>query len=285
MDRERIWKNVKEYSILTISTMIIVLGVYFFKFQNNFSFGGVTGIAIVVSAVLPISVGQLNFILNMVLLVVGYLILGKGFGIKTIYCTILMTVGLSAMEYIYPMSVPLTKEPLLELICAVFLPGLGSAILFNVGASSGGTDILAMILKKFTSYNIGTTLAAVDFFVAVSSFFIFGPTIGLFSMVGLIGKSLVVDTVIESMNMCKYFTVICTEPQPICDFIIHDLKRSATVCRAEGAYTHREKALVITALRRGQAVQLRNYIKAVEPSAFILISNTSEIVGKGFLTI
>lgn len=277
--------RMKEYCMLTFSTLLIVIGVYYFKFPNNFSFGGVTGLAIVVSAVLPISVAQVNFIINMLLLLVGFLFLGKSFGIKTVYVTILTSVGLSLMELIHPLTGPLTDQPLLEMMFAILLPGFGSAILFNMGASSGGTDIIAMILKKYTSYNIGTVLMAVDCVIAVSAFFVFGPVTGLFSLLGLLGKSLIIDSVIESMNLCKYFTVVCTNPQPISEFIIYDLKRSATIFRAEGAYSHREKTIIMTVLRRGQALQLRNYIKRVEPAAFVMISNTSEIIGRGFTSV
>lgn len=285
MKTEKLNALTKEYFMLTFSTLLIVIGVYFFKFPNNFSFGGVTGMAIVISAVLPISVAQLNFILNMFLLLVGFLFLGKTFGVKTVYVSVLTSVGLSLMEYVYPLAEPLTNQPLLEMMFAILLPGFGSAILFNMGASSGGTDIIAMILKKYTSYNIGTALMVVDCVIAISSFFVFGPVTGLFSVLGLLGKSLIIDSVIESMNLCKYFTVICTNPEPISNFIIHELKRSATIFKAEGAYSHREKMIIMTVLRRGQALQLRNYIKKVEPMAFVMISNTSEIIGRGFMSI
>lgn len=284
MNRDKVFPILKEYSIMTISTIIMILGVYFFKFPNNFSFGGATGLAIVISAITPITASQVNFIMNIILIGVGFVFLGKSFGIKTVYVSALMSIGLSAMDYIYPMLHPLTDQPLLELIFAVFLPGVGSAMLFNIGASGGGTDIVAMILKKYTSFNIGSALFLVDLLIALAAFPVFGATTGLFSMVGLLAKTLIIDSVIESINLCKYFTVVCENPEPICKFIIENLNRSATICRAEGAFTHNEKAIIITALRRSQSVQLRNYIKFVEPTAFILISNTSEIIGKGFLT-
>jgi len=284
MDTNKVAGIVKEYTLITVSTVVTIAGVYFFKFQNNFSFGGVTGVAVIVSALTPITTSQVNLIMNILLLVVGFLFLGRSFGIKTVYVSLLTSVGLSVMEIIFPMQYPLTNQPLLELIFAVFLPGVGAAMLFNMGASSGGTDIIAMILKKYTHYNIGTALFIVDLSIALAAFPVFGATTGLFSMLGLLAKSLVIDTVIESINLCKYFTVICENPEPICKYIIQDLNRSATICRAEGAFTHKEKAVIITAMRRSQSIQLRNFIKATEPTAFILISNTSEIIGKGFLT-
>ena len=166
----------------------------------------------------------------------------------------------------------------------MFLPAVGSAILFNIGASSGGTDIIAMVLKKYTSFNIGTVLLFVDLFSVVMSFFIFGPTTGLFSSLGLMAKSLMIDDVIESMNQCKCFNIVCDRPDPICKYIIDELHRSATVYEAQGAFSHHTKTVIMTTMKRAQALKLRKYIRSVEPTAFILISNSSEIIGKGFLT-
>ncbi len=142
---------IREYGVLTFSTVLVVIGVYFFKFPNNFSFGGVTGYAVVLGKVMPFTPSDITFVFNIALLVVGFLFLGRSFGIKTVYVSILMSVGLAVLEKVCPLNAPLTDEPLLELLFAIFLPGLGSAILFNVGASSGGTDIIAMILKKYTA--------------------------------------------------------------------------------------------------------------------------------------
>lgn len=280
--QEAIQKAVKEYALITLSTLLMAVGIYFFKFPNNFTFGGVTGLAVVVSQVTPISPSTVNFIVNLVLLLLGFLFLGKGFGVRTVYSSMLLSVALSGMEYLWPLDKPLTDDPLLELVFAIVLPGLGSAILFNIGASSGGTDIVAMILRKFTSVNIGNALLLSDLLITLSAFFIFDIKTFLFSMLGLFSKSLVIDNVIESINLCKYFNVVCSSPEPICDYIVHKLGRSATVCEAEGAFSHDKKYIVFTVLKRYQAVQLRQYIKQVEPGAFILISNTSEIIGKGF---
>ena len=274
-----------EYGIITLSIWIMVIGVYFFKFPNHFAFGGITGFSIVVSELTHWSASDFTSIVNTLLLVVGFIFLGRGFGFKTFYATMVMSLSLSFLERVCPMSRPLTDEPILELMFAVFLPAVGTAILFNIGASSGGTDILAMILKKHTSLNIGTVLMLVDIAAVASSFFIFGPETGLFSSIGLAAKSLVIDDVIENMNLCKCFNIICDNPEPICDYIINTLNRSATVYRAQGAFSHHEKTVIMTTMKRAQALKLRNYIRQVEPTAFMLISNSSEIIGKGFLTI
>ena len=275
-------RSVLDYTVLTLAALFMVVGIYVFKFPNNFSFGGVTGLAVVLGQVLSLSASSYTFIINMVLLVLGFLFLGRNFGVKTVYVSILTSVALSFMEWAFPMEGPLTDQPLLELIFAVVMPALSSAIMFNIGASSGGTDIIAMIMKKYTSVNIGTALFLVDVLITVSACFVFDIQTGLFSFCGLMAKSLVIDNVIESINLCKYFTIVTEHPEPICYFIHHNLNRSATIFRAEGSYTHAEKEIILTVMNRYQAVQLRNFIRRTEPGAFMMICNSSEIVGKGF---
>ena len=277
-------KNLWEYAVVTVSTLIMVFGNYFFKFPNNFAFGGITGFSTIVSALTKFSASQFTFIANMVLLVMGFIFIGKGFGMKTVYSSVLMSLALGAMDRWFPMGKPLTDQPILELVFAVFLPAVGSALLFNVGASSGGTDIIAMIFKKYTSFNIGTMLLLVDCFSVLMAFVVFDVTTGLFSTLGLIGKSLMIDGVIENINLCKCCNIVCDNPEPICDFIIKELNRSATVYQAQGAFTHHRKTVIMTTMRRSQAVKLRNFIRQAEPTAFMLISNSSEIIGKGFLS-
>lgn len=282
--RNPVMKTLWEYGLITLSIWIMVVGVYFFKFPNHFAFGGVTGFSTVVSAVTRWSAGSFTFAANMALLVIGFIFVGRQFGIKTVYASILMSVSLSLLEKLYPMDRPLTSEPVLELIFAIFLPAVGSAILFNIGASSGGTDIIALVLKKYTSFNIGTALFLADLFAVGSSFFIFGPATGLFSSLGLMAKSLMVDGVIENINLCKCFNIVCDDPVPICDYIINGLNRSATIYEAQGAFTHHKKSVIMTTMKRSQAVRLRNYIRNVEPTAFMMVTNSSEIIGKGFLS-
>lgn len=281
--KNTLWRSAAEYGVITLSIWIMVIGIYFFKFPNHFAFGGVTGFSTVVSEVTSWSAGDFTSFVNTALLILGFVFLGKEFGLKTIYASMLMSISLSILERVCPLTRPLTTQPLLELIFAVFLPGVGTAILFNIGASSGGTDIIAMILKKHTSMNIGTVLMLVDVAAVVSSFFVFGPETGLFSTMGLAAKSLVIDDVIQNMNMCKCFNIICDNPDPICDYIINTLHRSATVYHAQGAFSHHEKTVIMTTMKRSQALKLRNYIRGIEPTAFMLISNSSEIIGKGFL--
>jgi len=277
-------KLLKEYFYITIGALMVTAGVHYFKFPNNFSIGGVTGVGILLSSVLggKISSGTIVLVINLILLAVGYIVFGKDFGVKTAYGSLILSVGLKILEVISPMPKPFTNEPVIELFFAVVLPGVGAAMLFNLGSSTGGTDIIAMILKSKTNINIGQALLATDIILTLLTFPIFGMLTGLLSLAGLIIKSIVVDNIVEALNLCKYFTVICDDADSICRFIIHDLNRSATVYDAKGAFTDQKKKIVLSVMSRSEALQLQQFIKKTQPGAFILITNTSEIIGRGF---
>jgi uncharacterized membrane-anchored protein YitT (DUF2179 family) len=277
-------KTLRIYAILTLGAFIIAAGNHFFKFPNNFSTGGVTGMAILLSALFPnVSSSLFASVLNVVFLILGFAILNKGFGARTVYCSLLFSALLSGLEWICPLSAPLTDQPLLELLFAVILPALGSGILFNMQGSTGGTDILAMILKKFTNLDIGRALLCVDVIIAGSTLFLINIQTGLFSLLGLLLKSVLVDTVIESINRKKSVILVTSYPDEVAKFITDNLHRSATIWEAKGAYTHETKWVVMSALGRSQAVILRRWLKELDPQAFVLVTNSSEIFGKGFL--
>lgn len=278
-------QKLQEFVLMTLGTLMVAVGAYFFKFPNNFSLGGVTGLAVILSRAVTVpalSPGTYVIVLNLLFLLVGFGVLNRGFGLRTVYCSLLFSGLCKVFEWLFPLSRPLTSQKLLELFFAVILPAVGSAILFNLQASTGGTDIAAMVLKKFTSLDIGKALLCSDIIIASSTFFLFDAETGLFSVLGLFLKSMLVDSAIESLNRRKFFLIITCDPKPICDYIIGSMNRDATLWRGQGAYTHEDRSVVLTALSRGQAVVLRSYLRVQDPGAFMLVGNSSEIFGKGF---
>lgn len=271
-----------EYLIITLGVFLVAAGVYFFKIPNNFSTGGVSGIAILLSSFLPVAKSTLTSVINIILLGVGFVFLGKSFGIKTIYGTVGFSAFLELFEMIYPMTDPLTSQPLLELIFSVILPAVGSALLFNYSASSGGTDILAMIVKKYSSLEIGKALLCTDIIIATSSGILFGPETGMFSILGLLMKSVLVDNVMETINVSKCFTIITDKPDEISQFILNDVNRGVTKHSCIGTYDNKEKYVLTSVMNRPQAKMVRDYIKQVDEHAFVIITTTSNIIGKGF---
>lgn len=279
-------KHLKDFLFLTFGTLVVAVGVYFFKFPNNFCTGGVSGISVILGAISPhLSAGSFVFIINMALLITGFIFIGRGFGIKTAYCSILLSVSVYLLETIFPLSSPLTSQPILELIFAILFSALGAAILFYQDASTGGTDIIAMIIKKYASINISKALFFTDFIIVMLTAIVFGIETWLFSLIGFAAKLLFVNNVLESMNLSKYCTVI-TSPEyeeTICDYITHTLHKTATVSNSyTGAYNGDQKSVLLVALTRKQAIYLKKFVKGLDERSFIVINNTSEISGRGF---
>ena len=275
-------ETVKRYGILTVGSVVLGISDYMFKFQNHFSFGGVSGIAVIMRGLLGGSASTYTFVINMLLLVVAFILLGKEVAMQSAYVSVLYSVTLEVIQYVWPMSKPLTNQPVLELVFCFMILAVCSAIFFDMNASSGGSDIIALILKKYTNVSIGMALLLVDFAVVVISFFVYNPTVGLFSFAGFLAKSFFIDSVIESLNLCKYFTIVSDNADTICDYIHKELNHSATIMSAEGSYSHEPKKVIMTVVNRDQALKLRKFVRSVEPHAFMMITNSSEIIGKGF---
>ena len=287
MKNQKLPSLTKKYLLILLGISMMAVGIYFFKAPNGFATGGVSGVAILLaklpfSASIGLTQSLYMAFINVLLLILGVLILGKGCGFLTCFCSVILSMLNILFEFLFPLNSTLTGYPLLELIYAVLLTGIGSAILFKNGASSGGTDIIALILKKHTKMNVGKALLLTDFLIACGSFLIYGITSGLFSILGLFAKVFVIDDIIDSINMCKAFTIITSKPKEIEDFIVKQMHHGATIHNAEGVFTGEEKKVIITVCRRTEALKLRTKVKEIDPHSFIIITKTSEIMGKGF---
>lgn len=271
------------FVLLNLGLIFTALGIVAFKEPNHFALGGTSGISIILSTLVPgLPVSTVMWAVNALLVVLGLIFLDR----RTIGWSVFASFALSAyvmlFEYLLPLAAPLTDDTLLELIFAVMLPGIGSALVFNIGASTGGTDILAMILKRKTSLEIGKALLIVDAAIVGVAAYLYGPRTGLYCVLGLIAKALVVDQFIESVNTRKVCTIISEKHEEILSFIVHDLHRTATVRSERGGFSGREETVLVSVLTRREAAQLRDFVRSVDERAFITIMNSSEIIGRGF---
>jgi uncharacterized membrane-anchored protein YitT (DUF2179 family) len=284
MDIKNINKNkfFNDFIMMTAGSVIMAISLYFFKSPNGFVTGGVGGLGIILGKYTTASMGLWLTMLNLALLILGFIVLGKSMGVRTIYCTLLYSGIVDLLEVVIPMEKPFTDQPMLELVCAIFLTGVGQALIFYADASSGGTDILALILKKHTSMDVGKAILVVDILISVASFFAFGIKTGLFSVLGLLSMTFVIDIAMESFGSCKYFVIITDKPDEIINFILTEMDHGATLVKGEGVYTHNEKAMLHTVCRRREAIRLQRHIKRVDPQAFTIITTSSEIIGSGF---
>lgn len=287
-------KTVLNWVVLNFGIILIALGIHFFKAPNNFATGGVSGISIILTKYVTKSVPFItqpiiNLIINAILIIIGFIFLGKGCTFKTAYCSIMYTVEMYAMQWILQAigielnaENTLTSHKFLEFVYAMLLTGIGAAILFNCNASSGGTDIIALIIKKYAKINIGKALFVTDLLIASSTFIIFDATTGLFSVLGLFFKAFLVDSVIESIGKSKLVTIITANEELIAPFIIEGMHRSFTSYKAKGGYSGEEKTIMITVCNRKEAYRLKARIRQTDPSAFVILTDTNEILGKGF---
>lgn len=291
--KKQVLHEIVSWVLMTVGTVLVAAGVYFFKAPNHFATGGVSGISIVLSKFVPLNQSTLVMIINVLLLILGFIFLGKGCTFRTLYCSLMYSAENMLLEYLLPIEkIPgaylsggtytLSNQPLMELVYAMLLTGIGSAILFNCRASSGGTDIVALILKKFTKLNTGMALLITDSLIAFSTFFIFGAQAGLFSVLGLFSKAFIIDGVIENIGKTKYITIITTMPDEIGKYILETMKRDFTSYKATGGYTGAEKTVLITVCKRGEALKLKYNVKKVDPTSFVIITDANEILGKGF---
>lgn len=281
-------KTVKYWFMLNLGILLMSAGTYYFKAPNNFATGGISGLAIVLQKFITPHVhwlgqAEITAIINVVLLIIGFIFLGKGCSLKTVYCTLVYSGEMELMKLIYPVTDPLTDELFLEFILMMLTTGAGSAIIFNCKASSGGTDIIALIIKKYTSLkDVGVALLVTDFAIAFSAFFVFGVKIGLYSMLGLLTKSFLIDGVIESIVKSKYVMIITSHPETVAPFIIEGLHRSYTSFKAQGGYSGEERSVLITVCKRMEAFKLKMKIHNVDPEAFVILCDTSDIMGRGW---
>ena len=282
----------REWCLITLCAVMQAVGVYFFKFPYHFCTGSTSGLAVLLGAWFPnLSAGTFMLILNIALIILGFLCLGKEFGIKTVYVSVLDTLLVYLFERIYPFGdLPgkhplLTDNPLLALLVSTALIAVTSGMLIDLHASCGGTEIIAVIIRKYSGLNISKALLISDLLIAGATFFTFSFEVGLYSMLGFVAKSYFVGTTIKRLHLSKYCTVILDPryEQQVLDYIRDELHKSATVSTSyTGAYQNDEKCVLLVALSESQAAQLREFVGALDEKAFMIATDTSEVAGRGF---
>ena len=278
-------RTILQWAIITFGSIMMAVSVYFFQTPYNITLGGIAGVAFLLQQATKLSQGIWLLIINGALLIIGLIVLGKKCTVRTIFCSLLYTGVVNLLELIgnhTDMPDQLTSNTLLALIYAIILWGVGGALIFNCGASSGGTDIIALIFKKYTHLNIGVALLIVDLIVVCTTIYTVNVEIALYSFMGLFAKTFLLDSVIEGLGRTKYLTVITTMPDEIGKYIVEKVHHGYTVYDARGGYTGDEKKVILTICKRSEAWKLKNKIKQIDPSSFVIISNANEIVGKGF---
>ena len=270
-------RNIKEFFIITVGTLIVSTAVFFFMLPSHVSVGSGTALAMVLCNFIPLPVSVMTLILNIVLLILGFLLIGPEFGAKTVYCAILMPVFLGIYEQIFPNQQSITADPFLDVLCYIFVVGIGLAILFRRNASSGGLDIVAKLMNKFLRMELGKAMSLSGMLVALSSALVYDKKTVVISVLGTYLGGLVVDHFIFGMDLKRRVCIISPKLDEIVDFILHDLHSGATLNNIIGAYDRNPKQEVITIVDKQEYKALMDYVKKVDPKAFITVYSVSEI--------
>ena len=270
-------KNIKEFLIITVGTLIVSTAVFFFMLPSHVSVGSGTALAMVLSNFIPLPVSAITLILNIVLLILGFLLIGPEFGAKTVYCAILMPVFLGIYEQLFPNQKSITDDPFLDVLCYIFVVGIGLAILFRRNASSGGLDIVAKLMNKFLRMELGKAMSVSGMLVALSSALVYDKKTVVISVLGTYLGGLVVDHFIFGMDLKRRVCIISPKLDQIVDFILYDLHSGATLNNIIGAYDRNPKQEVITIVDKQEYKALMDYVKKVDPKAFITVYSVSEI--------
>ncbi len=273
----------KNYLLITIGAILVAIGICFFLIPANLATGGITGLAMVIHSLFPIvGIGQILLVLNIILFVVGFLLIGKDFGAKTIYASFLLTGIIYFFDTFIAIEQPLVEDLFVNLIVGILIQGIGLGIVFNQDASTGGTDIIAKILNKYFHIGIGKGLLMADFVVVSLAAYSFGIELAIYAFLGILMNGLIIDTAIAGFNLKVNVSIISKESDTIQKFIVETLERGATIYTAKGAYTMHDKEIVTSVMDRKEFIRLKVFIKQNDPEAFVMISNVHEVLGEGF---
>ena len=269
--------TVKDFIIITFGTLIVAISVYFFMLPSHIAVGSGTALAMVASNFIPLPVSTLSLILNVFLLIIGFLLIGKEFGAKTVYCSILMPLYLAVFEWLLPNFQSLTQDPLLDVICYILVVGIGLAILFPRNASSGGLDIVAKILNKYMKIDLGVAMSVSGILVSLTSAFCYDTKTVVISVLCTFFGGILVDYFIFGMNIKRRVCIISPKLDVFVDFILHELHSGATLNEIIGAYDNTPRKEIITIVDNQEYRKLMDFVRKEDPNAFVTVYAVSEM--------
>jgi len=270
-------KSLKEFAVITCGTAIIAAAVFFFMLPSHVTVGSASALALVISNFVSIPVSAITFIINMVLLLIGFLLIGPAFGAKTVYASILMPAFMRVYELAFPNFQSITQDPFLDVVCYILTVGIGLALLFSCNASSGGLDIVAKLMNKYLHMDLGQAMSVSGMVVALSSAFCYDAKTVLLSLLGTYFGGLIVDHFIFGLNLKRRVCIISEKADQIIEFILHELHSGATLYEGIGAYNGQVKKEIITIVDNQEYRRLMDYMKKEDPKAFVTVYSVNEI--------
>lgn len=268
---------VRELAILTGAVAIIAAAVYFFLVPSHASVSSISGLGIVLANFVPLPLSAITMILNVVLLVIGFLTCGREFGAKTVYTSILLPAFIGLFERLFPNLGSLTDSQELDVLCYILVVSVGLSILFNRNASSGGLDIVAKIMNKYLHMDLGKAMSLSGICVALSAALVYDKKTVVLSVLGTYFNGLVLDHFIFDQNIKRRVCIITGKEEELRRFIIEDLHSGATVYESYGAYNMQKRREIITIVDKAEYQKLMNYMNREDPQAFITVYTVSDM--------
>ena len=269
--------NLKEIAVMTIAVGIIAAAVYFFLIPSQTSISSVSALAIIIAHYVPLHVSTVTMILNVVLLLIGFITCGKEFGAKTVYTSILLPLYLAVFEHVFPDFESLTNSTELDVLCYILVVSFGLSILFNMNASSGGLDIVAKIMNKYLHMELGKAMSLSGMCVALSAALVYDKKTVVLSILGTYFNGIVLDHFIFDHNIKRRVCIITPKEEELREFILHELHSGATIYEAYGAYNMQKRKEIITIVDKTEYQKLMNFINKLDPKAFITVYNVSNM--------
>lgn len=268
----------KEFIVITFATLIVSAAVFFFLIPSQVSVGSISGLAMILGNIIPLHISIITFILNGLLLIIGFLLIGKEFGAKTVYTSLLLPLFLRIFEIWFPDFSSINGDPFLDMVCYIFVVSIGLAILFRENASSGGLDIVAKLLNKYFRMDMGKAMALPGMCVALSSILFYDKKLVVLSLLGTYLNGLVLDHFIFGLNLKKRVCIISEKEAEIRCFILNRLHSGATIYEGRGAYDGQPKTEIITIVDKNEYALLMSYLLKTDPSAFVTVYTVSEVI-------
>ncbi len=277
MNRVITWKNVKEFIVITFGALITSAAIFFFMLPSHIAVGSGSALAMVISNFVPLPVSVISLILNVILLVIGFILVGPAFGAKTVYTSIMVPAFIGLFELIFPNFQSLTADPLLDMICYILICGMGMAILFSCNASSGGLDIVAKIMNKYLKMELGKAGSVTGIIVSLTAAFCYDTKTVVLGILGTYFAGMIVDYFIFGLNIKRRVCIISPKLDEIVHFILHELHSGATLNEIVGAYDNTPRKEVITIVDRNEYRRLMEFVRRTDPKAFVTVYSVNEI--------
>ena len=277
MKKAKVLNTLIDFAVITFGAVLAAAAIYFFMLPSNVAVGSASALAMVLSNFIPLSVSLITLILNIFLLILGFLLIGPEFGAKTVYTAIMVPMAMGVFEILFPNFQSLTQDPLVDVLCYILVVGMAMAILFSRNASSGGLDIVAKIMNKYLKMDLGRAVSISGITVALTSVFCYDTKTVVLSVLGTYFGGIIVDHFIFGLNIKRRVCVISPKIDEITEFVLHELHSGATLNEITGAYDKTPKNEIITIVDKHEYRRLMDYVKKVDPKAFVTVYAVNEI--------